>query len=72
MLERAAYAAFGVRWYWIVDPERRSLEVYELVPEGSYRLALECITGVAASVPGCPSLALDLDAMWKRIDELPE
>jgi Uma2 family endonuclease len=27
----AAYARFGIRWYWIVDLKQRILEEYELV-----------------------------------------
>ncbi len=33
-----AYARFGVREYWIVDPEERAVEIYELAPEG-FRLS---------------------------------
>ncbi len=32
-----AYARFGVTEYWIVDPDRRAIEVYRLTQEG-YRL----------------------------------
>jgi Uma2 family endonuclease len=33
-----AYARHGVRHYWLVDPEAKTLEAFELV-EGAYRLA---------------------------------
>lgn len=64
------YAAFGVRWYWIVDPELRSLEIYALGAGGRYRRALEAGDAVVRSVPGCRRLTLDLPDLWKEIDRL--
>jgi len=64
------YAAFGVRYYWILDPELRSLEIFELGPGGRYTRALGASSGVLEDVPGCESLTLDLDALWAQIDEL--
>ena len=66
----AEYAAFGVRWYWIVDPERRVVEIHELGASGSYALALKQSEGLALRVPGCPELELDLDALWAKTDSL--
>jgi Uma2 family endonuclease len=64
------YAVFGVAYYWLVDPEQRSFEVYQLTASGAYDRALVCSTGVVSSPPGCDALALDLDAMWAKVDEL--
>jgi len=64
------YAAFGIRWYWIVDPELRSLEILELGPDGRYVHALGATSGVIGPVPGCEGLALDLDELWGEIDRL--
>lgn len=63
------YAAFGVRFYWIVDPELRTLEIYEL-RDGLYAHALGATLGVATPIPGCSGLSLDLDALWGEIDRL--
>jgi Uma2 family endonuclease len=68
--KRREYAAFGVRWYWIIDPAARTLELYELGPGGRYVRALDATEGTFADVPGCPGLTLDLDALWRELDEL--
>jgi Uma2 family endonuclease len=64
------YAAFGIRWYWIVDPERRTLDIHALGDEGRYTLVVECSTGAVTNVPGCPGLVLDLDVLWSKTEAL--
>jgi len=66
------YAQFGIRYYWIFDPEARSLEILELGPDGRYVWALTAADGVVSAVPGCPELTLDLNALWAEIDKLPD
>lgn len=66
----AEYAAFGVRWYWLVDPQLQSLEVLELRPDGIYGHVLGAAEGRVTNVPGCPDLGLDLDELWREIDLL--
>lgn len=64
----ADYAAFGVRFYWLVDPELSTLEVLEL-REGHYRIALAASAGTV-SIPGCDGLKIDLDALWAEVSDL--
>lgn len=64
------YAAFGVRWYWIVDPALRTFDVLELTAEGRYLHAIAASEGRVTSIPGCPGLAIDLDALWAKVDAL--
>ncbi|MPZ19746.1 MAG: Uma2 family endonuclease [Luteitalea sp.] len=63
------YASFGIRFYWLVDPQQRSFEVYEAVM-GAYVRRLQVQSGLIQALPGCPGLRLDLDAMWAKVDAL--
>jgi Uma2 family endonuclease len=63
------YAAFGVRYYWLLDPEERSLQIFEL-SGGRYQHALGQSEGVITEIPGCPGLQIDLDALWTQIERL--
>ena len=64
------YAAFGVRCYWLLDPEARTLEIFELGPQAHYVYVLGATDGVIAEVPGCPGLSLDLDDLWRELERL--
>jgi Uma2 family endonuclease len=68
----ADYAAFGVAWYWLLDPQLRSLEILELDAQGRYLHVLGAGGGTLEKIPGCAGLTLDLDALWAAIDSLDE
>ena len=63
------YAAFGVRYYWLVDPAIRTLEILELGPDGRYVRALAASSG-SVDIPGCDELVLSVDQLWSEIDRL--
>lgn len=63
------YAAFGVRFYWVVDPELRTIEIYGL-QDGAYVRRLGATDGAAIAVPGIDGAQLDLDAIWREVDDL--
>ncbi len=59
-----AYARRGVRHYWVVDPEARTLEAFELV-QGAYRLEA-AVGGDDALRPGLfPGLVISLPELWR-------
>ncbi len=63
----ADYAAFGVRYYWIDDPQLRSLEILARDSQDRYEHLLGATEGTV-DIPGCDGFVLDLDAVWAEID----
>lgn len=64
------YAGFGVPYYWIVDPQLRTLEIYELGERKRYVRALSATGGRLTEIPGCPELVVDLEALWAEVGEV--
>ncbi len=63
------YAAFGVPFYWMLNPDARILEILELNAQGRYTIVVTAMSGKVA-VPGCDELVLDLDQLWSEADRL--
>jgi len=57
------YARHGIPYYWIVDPESRSVEMYTL-SEGGYQLATRAAGPEAVFLPPFPDLALVPASLW--------
>lgn len=64
------YAAFGIRYYWIVDPPNLTLEIFELKPGSCYACVLKATDGTVEPTPGCDGLKIDLDALWHDVERL--
>ncbi|MBI2910758.1 MAG: Uma2 family endonuclease [Chloroflexi bacterium] len=63
------YEQAGVREYWLIDPDRRHAEFYQLGPDGRYRVALAGAAGEYVS-PTLSGLKLPVDWLWR--DPLPK
>jgi Uma2 family endonuclease len=66
----AEYGRFGVRYYWLVDPALGSFEIFERTESGNYQKLVGTTAGRINSVPGCPGLAIDVDALWAELARL--
>lgn len=66
------YARRGIAHYWLIDPALQSVEILTLAESGRYEHAAAATSGRIVDVPGCPGLALDLDALWEELAELGE
>lgn len=65
------YAVFGVRSYWLVDPQTRVVELLELGADGRYAIARTASNGIV-DVEALPSFSLNLDELWSEVDRFVE
>jgi Uma2 family endonuclease len=69
-IEKAAeYSAFGVRFYWLVDPEARTLEIFERTRSKKWSRVVAVAEGTFL-VPGCSGLTFDVDQLWREVDAI--
>ena len=61
--KRQLYARYGVPYYWIVDPEARTIEAYSL-SEGGYQLVTRATGSQTITLPPFPDLALIPGSLW--------
>ena len=67
--KRAIYAREQVSWLWLVDPEVRTLEAFEL--RDGHWVLLDTVTGNAAvSLPPFEAIAFDLGDLWWPAEEV--
>jgi len=62
-MKRQLYARHGVPYYWIVDPEARTIESYVL-SEGAYQLSARVAGSEPVSLPPFPALAFAPASLW--------
>jgi Uma2 family endonuclease len=65
------YASAGVRQYWLIDPELRTVEILARGDDGRFIEILAESSGTHA-VAGLDGLTLDLDSLWTEIDSWPD
>lgn len=58
-----AYARFGVREYWIVDPDEQAIEIYRLTPEG-YEVAQAFSSNETLASPLLPGFGLPVGSIF--------
>ncbi len=57
------YAALGVRHFWLLDPDQRSLQCHRL-ETGAWSLVVEAAGGAAVEHPDWPGLTIRLGDLW--------
>jgi Uma2 family endonuclease len=63
LAKAARYAACGVQHFWIVDPDARTVDCFEL-RDRAYRLRGSAGGREALDVPAFTGLTLSLDGLW--------
>lgn len=68
--KRQEYAKFGVKHYWLVDPDARVFEFLILGPNGRWVEAADSASEGRVEVPGFEGLVLNLDELWQQVDSI--
>lgn len=63
VLKKKIYAAFGVKEYWIVNPARRSVKLFNLGKKGY----IEVKTGNILKSPLLKGLEIDIPGVFKKV-----
>jgi Uma2 family endonuclease len=58
------YARHGMKYYWIVDPDARSIEAYVLV-EGALRITGRIAGAGRGALPPFSDLTIDAASLWR-------
>lgn len=66
------YEKAGVKEYWIVQPQDRTLIIFTLTEAGHYQPYKPLTTGDIATSQVLPGLAIDLDGVFSDLIEEPE
>ena len=69
-IKRERYARYAVPEYWVVDPERRTVEVYRPAEDPDRPSRIERGRFAWEPVPGGPVLKLDLGELLEDYDDL--
>jgi Uma2 family endonuclease len=68
--KKAEYFAMGVRQYWLIDADARTVEV--LGSEGGRVIELLSASAGAHAIPSLDGFVLDVDAMWADAERFPD
>jgi Uma2 family endonuclease len=68
--KKADYFGMGVKQYWLIDADARTVEV--LARDGERVVQLLSAASGAHVIAGLEGFVLDLDAMWSDADRLPD
>lgn len=59
------FALHGVREFWLIDPEEKTIEIFRL-REGAYELAANLAYRDKLESPLFPGLSLSVSSLWER------